>query len=126
MGAIGKAGVSSFKFESLDENTYQNPLSSVSGAIYKKIVNADTSNRPSSKQELDISKIHSIQESLDKENLESMMKMSISQLKQLGDITIYKIDNTYYVDDGNHRLAALKAKGVKSMNFNVVDLNRRK
>lgn len=126
MGSVGKSNISNNNFKSLDEYTYENPLPSIIGPTYKKILNTDTSGRLSTSQNIQLSEIHSIQGGLDKENLDNMMKLSVSKIKGLGKITIYKIDNIYYVDDGNHRLAALKAKGVKSLNVNVVDLNKKR
>ena len=124
MGSVGKVNIPNNSFKSLDEYTYENLLPEVTGPAYTKILNVDTSNRISTTQNIELSKIHSIQGSLDKENMDNMMKLSVSEIKELGKITIYKMDNIYYVDDGNHRLAALKAKGVKSLNVNVVDLNK--
>lgn len=80
---------------------------------------------------ISLDKLSQSQENVDKNKIDSLMKMSVSQLQSIRDDTtssdipfVIKYKNTYQIQDGHHRLSALKAKGVKTTQVRILDLEK--
>lgn len=110
-----------FKFNESDEDTYENPFREMKGEIFKEYLEASPENALyETVKEVNLSDLYRAQETLDKENLNEMLKLTPEEIKGLGELpTVYQFGDKYIIDDGNHRLAALLAEGEKSADVKV-------
>lgn len=79
---------------------------------------------------ISLDKLSQSQENVSKNKVDSLMRLTILQLQGLKDSTtssdiplVIKHKNTYQIQDGHHRLSALKAKGAKNTQVRILDLD---
>lgn len=77
------------------------------------------------------SKMYQNQPQLDRDQIDRLMKLSVSKISAIRDTTtssdipyVIKFNGKYQIQDGHHRLSALWAKGVKSAKVRVLDLGK--
>lgn len=126
-------------FTPLNDHTYENPFPEAAKAsdaeltrfIFNEKEFADVSEKTikdaTTVEKLELSELKSTQGSIDAENIKGMLDMSVKDLKELNEKeppVVYKINGEYIIDDGNHRLSVLMAKGEETTMAKVIDVDK--
>lgn len=142
---MGSTGATSFRFNlyGRSDDLYETPFPLPSNKSeaneiarfnfrlgkYSDIPSVDVADLPV--QQIDLSVLSNSQETVNKAAMDSLMRLSASQLQEIKDTSttsdipyVIKYGDTYQIQDGHHRLSALKAKGVKTARVRVLDLSR--
>lgn len=126
-GKSSASGAVKFKLTKLNEDTYQVPFPEAPSSAYSAVFKAPSDeNLPSSIKTIPLSSMYAMQESLDVDNMDAIMKLSVSQIQNISESqlpTVYKVGDIYLIGDGNHRLSALMAKGVKDARVKVYEVS---
>ena len=73
---------------------------------------------------IDVNKLVSLQKTVDPDSLKDMTKAITKGGLKMADkpIRVVKINNVYFVQDGNHRAGIYKLSGIKQINAKILDL----
>ena len=96
---------------------------------YADIPALDMSEVPEVRVSMD--KLFQSQDNVGRAKIESLMKLTSAQLDAIRDEAgnapfVIKYGDTYVIQDGHHRLSAMKAKGAKTATVKLFELKKRK